>query len=645
MANPPRSVPPRRLRPPSRVAKRMVASQRVTRWSHQVTHRASKQLSQQFAAWLKPATWLKPKQWTEKIHVEPSRMRLLLVWVVLLVGTVILTINLFYVQVKQGGALKAIAREQQQIFLRPFVPRRTIVDRHGDVLALDRPVYSLFAHPKLFKEPKQSVADKLAPVLNRPAAEILKQLNEHDSGVRVERVLTEDASERIAQLDVDGLERIQYQQRFYPQQGLLAGVVGYVNDEHKGQAGVEYSQQNLLERSVKPTKLSRMGDGSFMPDQVPGGFLNVDDLHLEVTLDSRLQRMALVPLKRQIQAFNAKRGTVIVMDVKDGSIVVLADEPSYDPNEYYKYPVERYKNWALTDLYEPGSTFKPVNVAIALESKAIKAEDEFDVPSSITIGEDTIENAGGAGYGTIPVRDIVKYSSNVGMVKIIRQMKPDFYYDWLKKLGLGETAGIDLPSEVAGQLKDRKTFTEAEIEPAVTAFGQGFSLTPIQLAQFHSALANGGTLVTPHITKGLYDSKGQLYWKPTLRAPKQIFSPATTQTVLPMMEAVVNEGTGQPAQIPGYRIGGKTGTAQKASSAGGYLDNTYITSFVSIFPIDNPRFVVLAVVDEPQGGNVAGATVAAPIVKDVMEALIAAEKIPPSKPTDAKSPESETDQQ
>jgi cell division protein FtsI (penicillin-binding protein 3) len=561
-----------------------------------------------------------------------------MVWGVLMTGTVLLAINLFYVQVKQGPILHTIAEQQQQIFLRPFVPRRTIVDRSGNVLALDRPVFSLFAHPKLFKESKQAVAEKLAPILKRPAADLVKQFDTRDTGVRVEHAINEDVSDRIANLEIDGLERIQFQQRLYPQADLVAGIIGYVNDEHRGQAGIELSQQGVLERSVKATRLSRMGDGSLMPDQVPNGFLNIDDWHLELTLDLKLQRAATIALKQQMQAFNAKRGTVIVLDAKDGSLLVLADEPSYNPNEYFNYPIERYKNWALTDLYEPGSTFKPLVVAIALEAKAIQPGDVFDASGSVTIGADTIQNAGGAGFGAINVTDVVKFSSNVGMVKIARQMQPEVFYTWLKKLGLGDMVGVDLPAEVAGQFKSKNVFLEYPIEPAVTSFGQGFSLTPIQLAQLHAALSNGGKLVTPHIVKGLYDSQGNLYWQPRLRPATQIFSPATTQAVLPMLEAVVKDGTGETAQIDGYRVGGKTGTAQKASPTGGYLDGTYITSFVGFLPIDNPRYVVLAVVDEPEGGSVAGSTVAAPIVKSVMEALITVEKIPPSSPIVAPAP-------
>lgn len=571
---------------------------------------------------------------------EASVARLLMVWGVLMVATALLGINLFRLQVTQGPELQQKAREQQQILLRPFVPRRQIVDRAGTVVALDRPVFTLFAHPILFKKSRQDIATQLAPILNQPVDKLLKILNRADSGIRVEYALPEETVQRIKALELDGLETIRYQQRLYPQKDLLAPILGYVNDDHKGQAGLEFSQQNLLERQVKSVRLTRMGNGSLMPDQIPGGFLSQDDWQLQLTLDSRLQRVALAALRQKIKEYNAKQGAVIVMDANDGSLLALASDPSYDPNLYYKYPVERYRNWAISDLYEPGSTFKSVNVAIALETGSVKPDSVFNDEGQISIDEWSIENSdysSAGGRGALSVGDILKYSSNVGMVHIIQQMKSDLYYNWLRRLGLGESAGIDLPSEASGQFKDRKTFTGSPIEPATTAFGQGFSLTPIQLVQLQGSLANGGKLVTPHVVRGLFDSKGNPYWQPAFPPDRQVFSKATTQTVVSMMEAVVADGTGKHAQVPGYRVAGKTGTAQKAAPTGGYLEGAKITSFVSIFPADAPRYVILAVVDEPQGDDAFGGTVAAPIVKAVIEGLITLEKIPPTGPIPPKT--------
>lgn len=218
------------------------------------------------------------------------------------------------------------------------------------------------------------------------------------------------------------------------------------------------------------------------------------------------------------------------------------------------------------------------------------------------------------------------------MVKIIQKLNASTYYGWLERIGLGQRLETDLPSAVASQLKPQEEFINSPIEPATTSFGQGFSITPLQLVQMHGALANGGKLVTPHVVKGLIDSKKQIHDSLNLPKPRQIFSPVTAQTVVEMMEIVVANGTGKAAKIPGYRIAGKTGTAQKASKSGGYRSDARITSFVSILPVELPRYVVLALVDEPKGAHAYGGTVAAPIVKSVMEALISLEKIAPSQP-------------
>jgi cell division protein FtsI (penicillin-binding protein 3) len=573
--------------------------------------------------------------------LNSNRFRAFVVWGVLMLGTGALAINLFYVQIVQGDVLKGIARSQQVTQFRPFIPRRNIVDRQGNVLALDRPVFTLYAHPKLFKVSKQEIADQLAPILTRPAADLIKQFDKRDSGIRIEDALTEDASGRVSELGLDGLELIQHQQRLYPYKEMAADIVGYVNADHNGQAGLEMSQQKILERASQTIKLKQMGDGSIMPDNVPTGFLNQDDLQLRLTIDTRLQRALQPILKRHVTGVGAKRGTVIVMDVHSGEILALVSDPSYDPNEFYKSDPERFKTWAITDLYEPGSTFKPITIAIALQEKTVKPDTYISNPTSISFDEWTIN--GGSG-GSDTVTDILINSYNVGTVHIAETLKPNVFYTWLRRLGLGGSVGIDLPSEMPGQFRDRKTFLETPSDRAVTSFGQGFSLTPIKLVQLHSAIANGGKMVIPHVIQGLYTSKGQLYWKPSLPPVRQVFSPSTTKAVIPMMEGAVQQGTGKAARIPGYRVAGKTGTSQKANGFGGYSESRYVTSFVSIFPADKPRFVVLAVIDEPAGGNSAyGGTIAAPVVRDVLQVLVTQNNIAPSSPGEVTSKPAQED--
>ncbi|WP_055073723.1 penicillin-binding protein 2 [Pseudanabaena sp. 'Roaring Creek'] len=564
------------------------------------------------------------------------KRRTVLIWIILAVAMLGLVVRLVYLQVVTSSDLLEKARRQQMFTLRPFIPRRTITDRKGAVLALDRPVYTLFAYPHLYKEKPEEIAAKLAPILKRPVDKLLSVLTRDTTSIQVEYWLSEESSDRIYNLRLDGLELIQQRHRLYPQQDLASEILGYVNVDHRGQAGIELSQEKLLERTDQaPSVAQQDGNGKFIPNRIPAGMINSDRTSLQMTIDSRIQRTARQILKQQMVKFSAKRGAVIVMDVRDGGLLTLVTEPTYDPNRYYEADVKLFKNWAVSDLYEPGSTFKPLNVAIALESGAIQPDTVFNDEGALTIGGWPVANFDyeqvGA-VGPLSISQILQRSSNVGMVHIIQRMKPSVYYGWLERIGLGDISGIDLPSETPSTLKPQEQFIEYVIEPATAAFGQGFSLTPIQMVQLHGILASGGKLLTPHVVKGLINEEGEEYYQPKLPTPRQVISPATTQRVLEMMTDVVEKGTGLPARIPGYRLAGKTGTAQKASSTGGGYANAKITSFVGIFPSKEPRYVVIAVIDEPVGSDAFGSTVAAPIVKTVIEDIIVSEGIPPSHP-------------
>lgn len=559
--------------------------------------------------------------------------RLALVGVILIGACLALALRLYKLQVVSHDNLQERARNQQLVTVHPFIPRRPIVDRMGNAVALDEPVYQLYAHPKLFSKSKEEIAEKLAPHLRRSATQILINLSESESGIVLARDLTEEVHRSIIQERLDGLEFVRRHQRFYPYQDLLADVVGYVDGERQGQAGLEYLHQDLLARSDVALQLTL---GAITPDPVAGEFLYLDNLSLQLTIDSRLQRAARLILKKKLAESGAKRGTLMVMDAKDGALLSLICEPSYDPNQYYEFDVGLFKNWALTDLYEPGSTFKPIAVAIALEANAIEPDSMFYDEGKIYREHWEIENFDysylGA-RGNLSVSEILKHSSNVGMVRILEQMKPSTLYDWLQRLGLGEKTGIDLPFEIASWLRPGWEFTASPVHPATTSFGQGFALTPIQLLQLHGALANGGFLVKPHVVRGLFDSEGKLSWQPKQLKqlkPKRVFSEETARAVVSMMENVVRDGTGKNAKIPGYRIAGKTGTSQKVTSysGGGYSEYAKITSFAAILPAESPRYVVLAVIDEPESGT--GGTVAAPAVKEMMQALISIEGIAPA---------------
>jgi cell division protein FtsI (penicillin-binding protein 3) len=590
--------------------------------SHPAKGRVNKKRSQ------KPQS--RPK--AAQIKAKPSQssiFRLITVWAFLIAGIFGLGWRLYQLQIIQFADLHSKARQQQTVSLRPYIPRRSIIDRQGNILATDKLIHSLYVHPKIFKQTKEEVAQKLAPLLKVNSQTLVKQFSQQETGIRLAKNLDESDTSKIKALKLDGVDLLEHYARFYPQNDLSADVLGYVDQEREGQAGLELSQRKLLERDLFSFFTRRNGEGVILPAFLPKEVFNFDELQLQLTLDIRLQRAARAALKQQIQKFKAKRGAVIVMDAQDGSLLSLVSEPSYNPNEYYKSNVSLFKNWTVSDLYEPGSTFKPLNVAIALEEKAITPQTIIHDQGLITVDRWPIKNASKKAYGRLDIAGVLQTSSNVAMVHIMQRLNRKVYYQRLADLGLGQATGIDLPGEVAGHLKTEAEFTRQAIETATSSFGQGFSLTPIKLIQLHAALANGGKLVTPHIVRGLIDDYDQVHWQHTY-TNKVIFTPQTTQKVIAMMETVVSDGTGEVAKIDKYRIAGKTGTAQKASPRGGYLANAKITSFVAILPVESPRYVILAVVDEPQGANTYGSTVAAPIVKSVMEALISIQGIPPS---------------
>jgi cell division protein FtsI (penicillin-binding protein 3) len=585
--------------------------------------------------------------------------RMFVVWGILVIGTLALAAKLYYLQVidpvikyeqaPQGKTLSQIAADQQTTKLNFYIPRRQIVDRQQNVLATDRITYTLYVHPHLFKRnsepvPAAEIAEQLSAIIgDQTPAELLALFAKQDWGIRLAADLPESAKDKITAMQIDGLDLKQNYTRFYPHKEMAAEVTGYVNLEstRTPQAGVEYTQNKLLKREPISWKMTRSFENSksvYHPGNLERSqqLFNFDDLRLQLTIDLRLQQIARNALKAQMDEYKAKRGTVIVMDVRDGAIMALVSEPTYDPNTYYKYGIELFKNWAITDLYEPGSTFKPINIALALDAGVITPDDTFEDTGEIQIKDALVRNHDfdkeGA-RGELSLAEILKYSSNVGMIKIMRRMKPLDYYRDLQKLGVEDTVDFDIPGYTTGRLKNEVEFTVREIEPATTAFGQGFSLTPLKLIQLHAALANQGKLITPHVVRGLSDYQGYLhYFQPP--NSKQIFSPKTAKTVLELMEEVVEDGSGYEAKIPGYRIAGKTGTSQKAVDKGGYDATAKITSFVGIFPVEAPRYAVLAVVDEPHGEFTFGSTVAAPIVGSVIQGIINMEGIPPSVESD-----------
>lgn len=574
-------------------------------------------------------------------RARPSFSRLQWASLTLWSGLAIASLQLIRLQAFQAEALRERAADQHQVLVRPFVPRRAIVDRHSlgqgqaEYLALDESVFSLWVRPILFNYDPQvaaQMAAAVAPILGRDVNELTQLMSKRHS-VRLGYWLPRETARQIRALFFDGLELVEERQRIYPQNELAAGVVGYVDLEHRGQAGVELLWQTRLERERLALTVSRDGNGFLQAATVPPELFEASETVLQLTLDMQLQRTAHRALQVQLERFQAKRGAAIVMDAHTGELLVVATVPSYDPNRYFEVTdLGLFRNWAVTDLYEPGSTFKPLVAAIALDAGTIQPTSTFFDEGRIMVGGWPIQNYDyrerGA-YGLLTLSQVLQFSSNVGMVHIIDTMTRRQFYDGLLSLGFGQRTGVDLPSEPPSHLKDEWQFLNVPIEAATTSFGQGFAVTPLQLVQMHAMIANGGYRVTPHVVRGLVDrDTDQLVWSPSLPESERVFSASSTLSVRQFMADVVISGTGRSVAIDGYDIGGKTGTAQKADPSGaGYLDDAKITSFVGYYPALEPRYVILAVVDNPVGDDAFGSTVAAPIVRALISEIITQESL------------------
>lgn len=582
----------------------------------------------------------RPKKISARRRVVPleqipaTRMRW--VFALLCVGLVGLMGRMAWLQMFQASELEARARSVQTQRTQPLGTRRPIIDRTGRLIALDEERYRLWLHPRYFNlpgddpaliRPSADVAERLAPLLSLSSAEILKRIGNRPSGIKLLEGLDPETAAAVRGAGISGVDLESYPHRVYPQGDLFANVVGFLNQERVPQAGLEQSRHDDLQRHEQARSLRRGADGTPLPDNLDAGVFFGDDLRLQLTLDARLQALAAKALASQVKQWKAKKGVAIVMDVTNGELLALASAPTYDPNRYWDFSASRFREWSVQDLYEPGSTFKPINLALALQEGAIKADGQVDDNGTLTIGGWPINNHDRRANGVIDYATVLQVSSNVGMVQAMRRLPADRYWDLLSRLRLDARPDTDLPGAVAGQLKSKEQFTSQPIEPATASFGQGFSLTPLKLVQLHALLANGGRLVSPHITRGL--RTGDALAPAGTRQGQQLLRPEVTRTVLAWMESVVEKGSGKGARTPGYRIGGKTGTAQKALN-GVYVPGALICSFVATLPIDDPRYVVLVVVDEPQGGNAYGSTVALPVAKSIIDGLLVIEKIPPS---------------
>ncbi len=492
--------------------------------------------------------------------------------------------------------------------------RGKIMDRNGEVLASSLPVKAVWAIPEdVLQSPPEKIS-ALARLLEMPEAELRKKLDSDRTFVYLKRQVEMDVVAQIEKLKISGIDTRKEYKRYYPQGEVMTHVVGFTNVEDVGQEGMELAQQKSLvgttgSRRVIKDRLGRIVEDLGLSREPHDG----KDLVLSV--DSKLQYIAFNSVKNAVEKFNAQAGGAVVLDVQTGEVLAMANYPSYNPNDRRHLTGAQLRNRVITDTFEPGSTIKPVTVALGLETKRITPNTVFDTsPGRMVVTGKTIRDT--HNYGVRTVGGIIQKSSNIGVVKISQLIPPQEMWEMYTKLGYGQAPRFGFPGPTAGRVRPWKSWRP--IEYANMAFGHGLSVSLLQMARSYMIFARNGDIIPLSFVKVNEKPVGQ-----------QVISPQTAAQVRTMLESVVGpEGTASKAQVPGYRVGGKTGTAEKIVN-GHYSRTDNIGYFVGIAPMSKPRFIIAVMVDNPRGALRTGGSVAAPTAADLAANALRAANVPP----------------
>ncbi|RTL53129.1 MAG: penicillin-binding protein 2 [Rhodocyclaceae bacterium] len=480
--------------------------------------------------------------------------------------------------------------------------RGRIMDRQGDVLAVSTPVKSIWAIPDDAKlQPAQ--ARQLAQLLEMDVRELNRKLSSDKDFIFIKRQIPPDVADQIAALKLPGIHQQQEYRRYYPVGELTAHMLGFTGAEDEGQEGVELAFNEQLAGKPGSRRVIKDRRGNVVED-VESIRSPQDGKDINLALDDKIQYIAYSNLKQTLDQFKAKAGGAVVLDTRTGEVLALVNLPTYNPNNRSKLSGAQLRNRALTDTYEPGSTMKPFTAAIALEKGKFRYDTPVQTaPGRLTIGNATIHDS--HPNGVLTVAQVIQKSSNVGISKISLTFPPETMWDMYDSLGFGTPLKLGFPGEVGGRLRPWKKWQP--IEQATMSYGNGISVTLIQLARAYLVFARDGDLIPLSLTKlDTLPPQG-----------KAIFSAQTAKEVRSMMELVVQPGgTATKAQVPGYRVAGKTGTAHKLE--GGQYANKYVASFVGLAPASDPRLIVAVMVDEPSNGIYYGGDVAAPAFSRIM---------------------------
>lgn len=538
---------------------------------------------------------------------------------------VVIGVRAGYWQIYRGEWLqsKAVGQVEEKLTIRG--KRGTIYDAQHQPMAVSIETPSVAAYPGAIKN-KSRAASKLAKALGLKTSAVKRRLNSGRHFVWLKRQATPKEAEAVRALNLTGIDFLPEHNRFYPNTTLAAQVLGFTGIDGHGLEGLEFFYDQELKGGEHTVTILRdaLGRG-FNADQLAG--LQQAGNNLVLTLDRNIQFIAERALAEAVSKFRARSGIAIVMNPKTGALLAVAHRPVFNPNTYRKFDRSQWRNRAITDPFEPGSTLKVFSVAAALEKGKMTPSTIFYCENgTYLIGSHTVHDT--KSYGWLSLQQIVKYSSNIGAVKVVEKMGNRLLFEGLQEFGFGRRTRIDCPGESPGSLSHYKRWTA--VDAGAIAFGQGVSVTALQLISAVAALANDGLMMQPYIVQAVTDPNGRLLRNVEPKPVKQVVSSKTARTVQRIMRTVITPGgTGVEADLEGYEVCGKTGTAQKIDENGRYAAKKYVSSFVGFAPAKQPALAVLVVVDEPREIYYGG-LVAAPAFKKIVKESLSYLNIPPS---------------
>ena len=550
------------------------------------------------------------------------RFRVASILILFLVLYVALASRAFQLQVVSGETLKKLADGQHKKSLTLYPERRFIFDRNGQKLAATVMADSVYVDPSNVKEHRK-VSSKLSSILGIKRQKIVKALSNQGSFRWVARQISPIKAERIRALNLEGVHLIQEPKRFYPHREMAGHVLGFAGLDSTGLEGLEVKYDEYLKGVPKEVVWGRDAKGQkiYLSDNADG--MDDGSCSLFLTIDSKIQYIVESQLREAIEGTGARGGSVVVMDPRTGEVLAMANEPMFNPNTFSIYPADARRNRAVTDCFDPGSVFKPFLAAAALEEGLIAESDTFDCENgSYTVGNRVVHDAQNEKFQELSLAEIIKYSSNIGSIKVAERLGRKKFYHYIKMFGFGSKTGVDLPGESSGILRDSNDWDD--IDFATIAFGQGISVTAIQLVAAMSAIANDGVLMKPHVVRCMVNKKGMVVKEFKPEEVRRVISPETSHRIASIMTDVVEgeEGTGRNARIANLSVAGKTGTSQKFDfDRGRYSDDKVEASFIGFFPADDPHLVIFVVLNEPEKDRWGG-TAAAPVFRKISEQIL-----------------------